>query len=675
MNPRASLQKWGMIVAGIAVAAIIGILLVPDFLPDAAGPSTPTDNGSSQPTSTPSPEWETLSVPVVSPGRETLSVSNLDALSELGHFGDGWPAALGYSPDGSHLAIGTARGVEIYQTSDWKVLAAFPFSSPVLAVLYSPDEKWLAAGLQDGSVFVLDSATGKIIHKLTVHSRPVHGLAFSGWKHPEASPALLATGAEDGSIAVWDLQTGMARNQFENPLFGYWGYGVRSLAFSPDDTILLTGGDQGYIARWDLATGEELSHLQTQHGLLFSIAFSPDGSRLASACGDGTVQIWDYATTEPLVLLEGHSYGAWSVAWRNDGKRLATGAGDGTIKIWDPATGILQREKSAAFTKIDILQYSPDDSQLAAVSAGERALVLDEPTLSGIHSFGELIGGLRSAAFEKSGEWAALAGENGLAYYWNLLKGSVVALGDPRPSSKTDITAVFSPEGGTLAVSDGLPGVLRMFDLKTLSLRTETRMPQVRSIAFSPDGSFLAVGGSGEVIILETASGESTQIKATSRFASLAFPEIPGDDHSYLAGGLEDGSVLVWKLGSGEDPLELSAVGNPTIWSLTASGSILAAADDRGDIRIWNLATGKLIRTLYGYSGSLFCLAISPDQKILAAGGIMGSLRFWSLTSGILLRVVPAHNGWINGLAFSPDGKWILSAGSDGSGRIWGVSA
>lgn len=150
----------------------------------------------------------------------------------------------------------------------------------------------------------------------------------------------------------------MARNKFLNPLLGYWGYGVRSLAFDPGNKVLVTGGDQGYVSRWDLATGEELPRWQTQHGLLFNIAFSPDGTLLASACGDGTVQIWNSSTGEPLELLQGHTYGAWSVVWSNDGSELVTGAGDGTIKVWNPGSGTLEREKAVTFTKINSLQFS-----------------------------------------------------------------------------------------------------------------------------------------------------------------------------------------------------------------------------------------------------------------------------------------------------------------------------
>lgn len=615
-----------------------------------------------------------MSVPAVTPAAEVLSEFNLEKLAAVGRFGGGWPAAADFSPDGSLLALASARGVEVFRTDEWRVQTVFPTDTPVLAVLFSPGGEWLAAGRQDGKVVVLDTVSWKIILRLAWHSRPVHGLAFSGWSGAGSQPAYLASGSEEGSVVVWDISSGIARHKFENPLLGYWGYGIRSLAFSADDSVLVTGGDQGYLSRWDLATGEELPRLQTQFGLLFGVAFSPDGARLASACGDGTVQIWDWDTEEPLALLPGHAYGAWSVAWSVDGKRLATSSGDGMVKLWDAETATLERESAAAFTKIDSLRYSPDGARLAAVSIGERALILDARSLSVTREFLDFTGGLRSAAFYPSGEWAAISGENGLTYLWNLSGGEVIPLGGIRPASKADVAAVFSPRGEILAVADGLAGILRIYDLAELSPRSETRVPGVRAVAFSPDGGILAAGGNGELTVIDTASGKIRILKVGSRITGLTF--VAGSEASSLrlAVAMEDGSIRLWDPAAPEKtPQVFSDGGGSPVWCVAGAGTLLAAGDDRGDIRIWDTSSGQLLRTVSGYMGSIFSLALAPDGSLLAAGGIHGSIRFWSMNRGRLLRTVPAHNGWVNGLAFSPDGRHLMSAGSDGSAIVWGV--
>jgi WD40 repeat protein len=612
-----------------------------------------------------------LSAPVVLPGGEILSESNMANVAELAHIGRGWPAAIAYSPDGGQLALGTALGIDTLQTKTGEYRSLYRSDSPILAVRYSPDGRSIAAGREDGRVLVLDVKTAKVRLTLIAHSRPVHGLAFSNPDGLAGSTAWLASGAEDGSIVVWDLKSGMARNQFLNPLLGYWGYGIRSLAFASDNRILVTGGDQGYISRWDLSTGEEMPRLQTQYGLIFNIAFSPDGKRLASACGDGTVQIWDFSKEEPLQLLQGHTYGAWSVVWSKNGSELMVGAGDGSVKIWQTDTGTLRREKTVAFTKIDSLQLSPDGSHLAAVSIGERALLLNAESLEEENSFPDFIGGMRSAAFSPDGGRAAIADENGLTYLWNLRDGKSATVGTVRPSSKAEMEAVFSPKGGLLAVADGVPGVLRVYDAETLALRTEKRIPALRTMAFSPDGTLIAAGGS-PLTLLDLSSGESRTFDLLSSPTSLAFLQVPNSGTLYLAAGLEDGTVFLWNL-TDNSRTEVISKGNPSIWGLASSGTRIVSGDDQGDVQVWDAATRSVVNRFAGYSGSIFAISLSPDGNILAAGGIEGSIRLWSLRTGKLLRILPAHNGWVNGLAFSPDGLWLLSAGSDGTARIWGV--
>jgi WD40 repeat protein len=619
----------------------------------------------------PSQEATALPAPIVPQGRDVISESNVGSIAELARFGRGWPAAAAFAPDGNRLAIGTALGIEIRQTETGEFRTFYSSDSPILAVQFSPDGKWMAAGQEDGRVLILDAASGKVSKELVAHSRPVHGLAFSRPDHSAGASAWLASGAEDGSIVVWDLGSGSAHYRFLNPLLGYWGYGIRSLAFSPGNEVLVTGGDQGYVSRWNLATGEELPRLQTQFGLIFNIAFSPDGKRLASACGDGTVQIWDYLTEEPLQLLPGHTYGAWSVVWSKDGSELITGAGDGTVRIWNPDAGTLRREKALTFTKIDSLQLSPDGSQLAAVSIGERALQINAKTLEEELASPVFFSGVQSVSVYPTGDWAALADENGLTYLWNLQQGKAIVLGNVRPASNAAMSAEFSPTGGLLAVADGLAGVLRVFDLKSLTPRMEQHVPSLKAIAFSPDGTLIAAGGS-PLLLLDLASGKSRSLDVPSLPTSLAFFQSSKNHSSALAAGLENGAVLVWNL-TDDSQTELASKGNPSVRGLAASGSQLAAGNDQGDVQLWDVSTKKSLRHFAGYSGSIFALAISPDGNLLAAAGMEGSIRFWSLKSGNLVRILAAHNGWVNGLAFSPDGRWILSVGSDGSARIWGV--
>ncbi len=149
---------------------------------------------------------------------------------------------------------------------------------------------------------------------------------------------------------------------------------------------------------------------------------------------------------------------------------------------------------------------------------------------------------MRSVSFYPDGGSAALADENGLTYLWNFRQGNAIALGTVRPSSKSAMSAIFSPKGDLLAVVDGVPGLLRIYTLDTLSLNTQQRIPALKTAAFSPDGTMIAAGGS-PLMIMDLASGTSRTLDIPSSPTSLAFIQMPNSTNPYLAAGLDDGSV------------------------------------------------------------------------------------------------------------------------------------
>jgi WD40 repeat protein len=235
-------------------------------------------------------------------------------------------------------------------------------------------------------VYIVKTATGKIIHRLVGHKSEVMALAFS----PDGKR--LATGDDDTKIALWVVTTGKRLQTVSG------GDDLRlcTLKFSPDGKRLAVGGDHCDNTIWNLETGKVGETFGEAACLTLGITYSTDGKRLATAnqsnlvilsdavtgkiltrlmhtelIGDvafdpahgwiaagggvhyGQVIIWSADGSEKLKRFRGHEETVMSLAFWPDGKRLSS-AGPTDVIVWDmqaetrpPAEGLPSKPQGA----------------------------------------------------------------------------------------------------------------------------------------------------------------------------------------------------------------------------------------------------------------------------------------------------------------------------------------
>jgi WD40 repeat protein len=159
------------------------------------------------------------------------------------------------------------------------------------------------------------------------------------------------------------------------------------------------------------------------------------------------------------------------------------------------------------------------------------------------------------------------------------------------------------------------------------------------SVAFSPDGRYLASGGDSSVCVLETDSGKLVRtFRVPPPKASLA------------------------------THIEIVAV------AFSPDGSYIVGGRHDGTLRLWDVHTGALRWIFNGYEAGVRTVAFSPDGHYIASGGHESVVRLSETETGNEIRVFKGHKGQVESVRFSPDGKMIVSAGDgDGSVRLWEV--
>jgi WD40 repeat protein len=494
-------------------------------------------------------------------------------------------------------------------------------SSSISALAFSRDGRWLASGGLDRSIILWNASTGEQTRKWTSQNSNVAQLLFSpdskrlvsadaggivrGWKFESAQPEytinfhrfirVLAYSVDGQSWAVAADPKGEAANaQIElhdadsgnliRTLKTEW-QGVTAMTFTPQGTLIASGGalesDDApdlSTAAWNVHTGEIEKRISGG-----GVVFSPDGSLVADfeELNPAKILIKSALTGETKLVIPAQAAGL--IRFSPDSREvLFSNAGNKELRIWSIETGketvALPGETAVGSGGLQAVAFSADGKTVAAGPyEGNAIKTWDSGSGHELHALpGQLA--VQGIAVSPDGRWLVAGSQHG-TNIWDLETRKLARMLDGAANF-----AVFSKDRRWLATNPGaqFPGeTLKVWDTKTWTLAADFHFGQrgtpIFSIAFIPNDSPLTTLGP----------------------LSRSFEFTVG-------------------------------VEKHTVWSSPSP------------------------------------VSVSPDQKILAVrSGMRGDVDLWDLASGQKLRTLAAHKLSIIALSFSGDGRWLLTGGQE----------
>lgn len=148
-------------------------------------------------------------------------------------------------------------------------------------------------------------------------------------------------------------------------------------------------------------------------------------------------------------------------------------------------------------------------------------------------------------------------------------------------------------------------------------------------------------------------------------------------DEKTLVSSSRDDTIKLWDVATGELKRTLKeGAGAFDMYALAFShdGSMMASANVDGSIILWDAKTFEPIRTLTGHTKAVREVEFSPDGKTLASGAEDNTFRLWDVATGNAKATRNEHTAAVKAVVFYPDGNTIATASSDGTLRLWDAS-
>jgi WD40 repeat protein len=456
------------------------------------------------------------------------------------------------SPSGSLAVLLEGRRAHVFDANKIKdkekEQAVFEAKVNIARVVISTDDKHMAVALEDGSVEIVNTTTGRTLMPLRAHVGRIIDLGFI------KSGAELMTLGTDKTVRFWDVtpdRTSAIDNSIAPQILPVTQSPARAVSISSDGTRVATATGHA-VNVWDAAKGATLQTWDATDtkNYVTTVAFSPDGQKLLTAASDAKAIVWDIATAQQKTVLSGHSGVIHMARFSHDGRFIVTASGeettqttgrvqqspregiaffDNTVRVWDAASGQVQSTFFGFSKAVRSAVFSKDARSILSASQDGTVRILDVLSHQEVQRIIAADRNVTSAAFNAD-ETRIVVVAGSAAKVFDVKTGQQLAL--LRGHQSPVRAAAFSPDGALIATSSGqnndntqADASIRLWNGTTNDPAGVLEGPQLSTdaIAFSADGTRLVSGsrdGKTRIWSLELARTADTDLIRRARVAA-----------------------------------------------------------------------------------------------------------------------------------------------------------
>ena len=264
-----------------------------------------------------------------------------------------------------------------------------------------------------------------------------------------------------------------------------------------------------------------------------------------------------------------------------------------------------------------------------------------------------------------------------------------VALNLPPILVKPVRAVAIRPDKTLIAAGRG--NQVHLFDAKTGEHKTTFVDPELKTadgkpvnaahislvdaMAYSPDGKVLATGSFQELVIWDADKG--TVLQRIGGFADRVVALAFSSDGKYLATGggvpTEDGEIKIFDTKSWQPVVDIKGGHSDTVFGVSfhPEGKMLATAAADKFMKVFEVPSGKLLKSFEGHTHHVMDVGWTPNGKFLATAGADDLIKIWDFEKGEKVRDIKGHTKQVTRLSFFGKNPHFLTAGGDATVRLW----